>query len=269
MREYKKLPVGKCKPPLVDPRVSRDPATLQAMADSLRRLGQQCPVLVYRNGEFFVLLDGLTRWAAAQLAGLEYLDALILDEPPSAADQSITVAAIDAHRKNFTPIERARQLVRIQSERQCGVGELAGLVSMSQPLVSKLLALTKLPQVIQQQLEAGTLDLERGYILSQEPDPAKQLELAKDAAALDRSQLRRQVKSNGESAAKPEAVKLSSARFPLAGGTVVSVQGRDISLGTAIEALTETVKQLKKALSQNLDVVTAQRVMKDQSKLPA
>ena len=79
MRKYEGIAVSKFKPPANDPRVTRNPAIVQAMADSLRTLGLQCPVIAYRDAGFYILLDGVTRWYAAQLAGLTELEALILD----------------------------------------------------------------------------------------------------------------------------------------------------------------------------------------------
>ena len=97
--------------------------------------------------------------------------------------------------------------------------------------------------------------------VSQEPDTAKQRQLIKGAAQLSREQLRQKAKGEGTA-----AVKTAIARFALPTGVCLTVQGRELTLASAIEAMLEAVKELKKGQGQGLDITTAQRVMRDKAK---
>ena len=53
------------------------------------------------------------------------------------------------------------------------------------------------------------------------------------------------------------------ARFAMPGAMTVSVQGPDMSVQTAIEVLQETVKHLRKGLSQGLSLASLMKCMRD------
>jgi DNA-binding phage protein len=171
-------------------------------------------------------------------------------------------ASLDIHRSSLSAMERARLLARIQEENKWSVGELAANLHMKQPLVSKLLAYLRLDFNVQNLLHAGELDMEKAFIISQEPDAAKQRELAK-VAGLSREDLRRHVRNGGTGKVEPKA---SKAFFALTGGAVITLQRRDLTLSAAIEVLVDAVKELRKGLAQGLDISTQQRVMKDRAK---
>jgi hypothetical protein len=64
-------------------------------------------------------------------------------------------------------------------------------------------------------------------------------------------------------------VMVASRDFAKDGQTIVTrvtVQGRDVTLSIAIDAMLEVAKELKKGQGQGLDISTAQRVMRDKAK---
>jgi ParB family transcriptional regulator, chromosome partitioning protein len=209
----------------------------------------------------YVLLDGERRWRAAQLAGITELWAVVLDERPSAADLLVIQASIDVHRTNLRPMERSDLLARIIKETGLTVTEVGQKLGVKQAMASKLLAFQKLAPAVQAALDAGA-DQEKCYLISQEPDHAKQLELLKAAPTLSRDQVRQRAKGK----TKPEA-KLSSARFSMPGGYILTIQAKDLmSLADVIDVISETVKQLRRGLSQGMTLETQQKVMADQTK---
>jgi sulfiredoxin len=52
-------------------RSTLDPKKMQAIAESMLEVGQQTPILVRRDGERFVLIEGLHRLEAAKQLGEE------------------------------------------------------------------------------------------------------------------------------------------------------------------------------------------------------
>jgi len=269
MREMKRLNVADIERDIEQPRKQFDEQELLALGQNMLAHGQQVPVIVYcpdlaagdRNAKRYRLLDGERRWRAAQLAGIVEVDAIVLAQRPTQTVLHILQCSLEAHKQGLTVMERSNLLHRIRTENNWHIGEVAEKLHMKQPLVSKLLAYQKLDPAIQAMLHTGELDMDKAFTISQEPDAAKQKELVKAASQMSRDELRRKARGEG----KKEA-KTASARFPLSTGLSVSVQGREVTLAGAIDAMIETVRELKKGQGQGLDITTAQRVMRDKAK---
>lgn len=84
------------------------------LAQSLVEVGQELPIVVYRDGSNFRLVYGERRWWAAQLAGLETLVAKVLAERPS--DLRLKQYVENAVRVDFTPAETLEALRGVIAE---------------------------------------------------------------------------------------------------------------------------------------------------------
>ncbi len=269
MREMKRISVADVERDIEQPRKHFDEQELMALGQNMLAHLQQVPVIVYcpdivagdKTARRYRLLDGERRWRAAQLAGITELDAIVLAQRPSQTALHILQMSLEAHKQGLTAMERSNLLHRIRTENNWQIGELAEKLHMKQPLVSKLLAYQKLDPSIQTMLHKGELDMDKAFTISQEPNAEKQKELLKAAAQMNREELRQKANGIGK-----KEVKSAMARFPLSTGLSVTVQGREVTLAAAIEAMMETVKELKKGQMQGLDITTAQRVMRDKAK---
>lgn len=244
------------------PRKEFKAGKLSGLSESMKAIGQQVPVIVVADGDKFILVDGECRWRAAQLAGIAALDAIVLAAVPSAAELMVLQASLDAHRSDLSPVERSDFLALIRAETGWSVTELAKRISQPQATVSKLLALQKLSPEIRAKVQTGELDGEKAYLISQEPDASKQLDLLKVAASMTRDQFRQKAK-----APVPDKVRTSLARFPLSAGLTVTVQGQAVTLDEAITALADAIKELKRGLAQGVGIDAMQKVMRDKAKL--
>jgi ParB/RepB/Spo0J family partition protein len=205
MREMKRIGVAEIERDVEQPRKHFDEQELLALGQNMLAHAQQVPVIVYcpdvapgdRLAKRYRLLDGERRWRGAQLAGIAELDALVLAQKPSQAALHLLQMSLEAHKQGFTAMERSHLLCRIRTENNWQITELAEKLHMKQPMVSKLLAYQKLDPAIQAMLHRGELDMAKAFIISQEPDPAKQRELTDAAPLLDRDQLRRRAKGEG------------------------------------------------------------------------
>jgi ParB/RepB/Spo0J family partition protein len=209
----------------------------------------------------FVLLDGARRWRAAPLAGIHELDAIVLASRPSPTELRLLQMSLDAHRASLSAMERSDFLARLKRENNWSISELAEKLSIKQPLVTKLLKFQDGCEDVRSALHTGLVDQDKAYTICQEPDHDKQRELLKRANDLTREQLRQKARSNGQAV----DLKASVARFPLPGGVMVSVQGRKMNLGGAIEAMLGVVKELKKGQADHWDITTAMRVLRDRA----
>jgi ParB/RepB/Spo0J family partition protein len=269
MRELKRISVAETERDNDQPRTKFDEQELLALGQNMLAHSQQVPVIVYcpeipagdKNAKKYRLLDGERRWRAAQLVNIVELDAIVLEQRPTKTALHILQMSLEFHRKELSAMERSHVLHRIRTENNWQINELADKLNMRQPLVSKLLAYQKLDAAVQAMLHSGSIDMEKAFTISQEGDPAKQKELATAAAGLSREQLRQ--KAKGDDAT---AVKTSIARFALASGLCVTVQGRQVTLSSAIEAMLEAAKELRKGQGQGLDISTAEKVMRDKAR---
>ena len=68
MMKSEKFPIANIYVP-VKRRATLKPETVKAIAESMLQVGQQTPILVRRDGERFVLVEGLHRLEAAKSLG--------------------------------------------------------------------------------------------------------------------------------------------------------------------------------------------------------
>lgn len=258
MRKLERIPVARLKPDPSQPRKHFDEAVIAGLAASMKSIGQQVPVIVFDG----MLLDGECRWRAAQAAGIAEMDCLVLDIRPTPAELAVTRLSIDVNRSSLTPSERCKALGEIIAETGWTLTEACKQIGISQSMGSKLAAISKLVPELVAKVDAGELDFEKAYIISAEPDHAKQLAMLADAGKLSRSGLRK--RARGE--ASGDDVKLTSATFSMPGGYVISLRGGQVDLSSAVEVLSETVRLLKKGREQGLSLASQIKVMKDTAK---
>jgi ParB family chromosome partitioning protein len=258
-----KVPVNQCDYP-DQPRSALDPDYCRGLGENMKTGGQKVPVIGYTKGDRFILCDGGCRLEGARLTGIPELLALDLGKQPSRVELLMAQASIDLHRQHLPPIDRARLFANLCQEHGCTARKLAEILHVSESSISRAVALLQLPDDLQQQVNSGTLDARRGYLLSQENDPARQRELATQATALSREELAKRVRKPKASGASQ--VRLKRILCPLPSGVSITVSGADLSLDDFIESLSEAHKEAKRAREQSLDAKTFAAVMKDKAR---
>lgn len=263
MPTLQRLPVAKLSPDPDQPRKAFGEAPLLLLAASLTAHGQKQPVLAFPDGDGYRLVDGERRYRAALLAGLSELDALVFDRRPTRREVLLTQATLDFHQEHLSAMERSRLLTRLRAEEGCSLTQVCTLLGVSQPAGSKLAKLQQLCPELQAKVDAGW-DLEKAVAVAAEPDPARQVELAKQSDGLSRSAVRERVRRDPPVAAA--GPKLSVARFALPGGYALSLTGSAVDLPTAVEVVAEALRLLRKGLSQGLTLASQVKVMRDTAK---
>ncbi len=141
-------------PSPVQPRRSFDSAALEALADSIKRVGVLCPLLVRRTQTGLELIAGERRLRAALLVGLESVPCILRDAEP---DECARLAIIEnLQRENLNMFEQA-QAIRSLAE-TCGMTQesIAESLSCSQSYVANKLRLLRLePDERQRILDGG------------------------------------------------------------------------------------------------------------------
>src|SRR5262244_928917 len=151
------LPVLQVRPNPYQPRQHIDPERLQELASSLKSQGLLQPIVVRRHHDGFELIAGERRWRAAQIAGLETIPALV---KPASDEEVLGLALLEnLQREELNPLEEARAYQRLQTEFHLRQEDVARYVGKDRSSIANALRLLKLPQVLQDDLEAGRLSM--------------------------------------------------------------------------------------------------------------
>jgi len=258
-----KVLVSQCDYPS-QPRSRLDHEHCLDLGQNMLAHGQKVPVIGYYLGDRFILCDGGCRREGASLVGIKELLALDLGKEPSVLELLVAQASINEFQQHLPPIDQARLFQAIREEQGCTARQLAETLHVSEGSVSRALALLQLPEDLQKQINEGTLDARRGYILSQESDPERQRQLAAEAMSVSREELGQRVRRQKTQSVPQVRAKRIACQLP--SGVSVTVAGQDLSLDDCIEALGEAQREAKRAREQKLDVKTWQSVMRDKSR---
>src|SRR5258706_6989971 len=142
-------------PSPLQPRSVFDDRKLDGLANSIRSNGGVQPVLLRRKGNRFELIAGERRWRAAEKAGLIKIPAVIRNVSD---DKVLEIALIEnIQREDLNPIEEAKaykSLIETLGLTQETVGERVG---RDRSYVTNYLRLLKLPEDLQELLQAGRI----------------------------------------------------------------------------------------------------------------
>ena len=130
-------------------RVYYRPEEVSEMVESLAAQGQLVPARGYVKEGVVYLIDGQKRFRAALAAGVPRIRVEVCTEPVNAITHYIQSREINKQRSEQTALDDA---VRFQEFLETGLAttheELAKLMGMSQPKMTKTLALNKIPEPV-------------------------------------------------------------------------------------------------------------------------
>lgn len=258
------IPVEKIGPDDDQPREEFDEASLDRLAESLKSKGQLQPIRVRWSEErgLYVIICGERRWRAAARAGLMTMSCMISEAPITSGELLALQCVENLLREDLTDMEQARAFRTLMDANGWSTHQLAKELGIVQPNVVRALALLKLPEAIQDQVEQGAMKAATAYQLARIEDPVEQAEVAARVVAegLSRDEtadvVRRKAESKavgkisrsagdkgrGASRGKP---KLESEHIvKLAGGFKVVITGRKgFDLATRAQMLREALEQ--------------------------
>lgn len=147
-----------------------DAESLGRLAMSLKSEGQLQPVRVRFAGDRgkYVIIAGERRWRAARMAGLTSVDCVVVKERLSEADILRQQIIENAVREDLKPTEQAKAFADLMEKEGWNGKELAEQLNVSAPTVSRMLALLKLPDEVQQQVDKGKLPITKALTRNSE-----------------------------------------------------------------------------------------------------
>ncbi len=171
---YQEVPMAAIVPNPRQPRQVFDEDALAELAHSIREFGLLQPIVVRplpaepaigplpaepAVGQLdtgrYELIMGERRWRAAQLAGLDYIPAIVRG---TADDAMLRDALLEnIHRVQLNPLEEAAAYQQLLEDFGVTHEQLASRIGRSRPVITNTIRLLKLPVAVQRRVAAGVL----------------------------------------------------------------------------------------------------------------
>ena len=137
-------------------RTSFDESKLDELAASIRSSGVVQPIVVKAlTGERYQLITGERRWLASRKAGKTTVPAIVRQVSDAQAMEMTIVENLQ--RADLNPMEQARAYQRLSHDFQMTQEQMAVRTGKERASVANFLRLLRLPEAVQQKVEAGEL----------------------------------------------------------------------------------------------------------------
>jgi ParB/RepB/Spo0J family partition protein len=139
-REFGELPLAAIDRPMLDARIDRDPQKLEELAHDIAKRGVILPIAVARTGDRYEIVDGFSRYIAAERAHLATIPCVIY--PSKDAGLEGVKYAANLFRQDMSPSDEAVFFNELL-EKECGQDfeRLCTLVGRGEAYVDSRLAL--------------------------------------------------------------------------------------------------------------------------------
>lgn len=152
-----KIALDKLRLPEKDLRAAIDREALEELADSMKEHGQLQPIGVRRlHDDIFEVVFGARRTRAATLLGWETINAALTELGDDTATASAKLIE-NVQRENLTPIEEAYGILELIGDEEPNFRQLQRQTGKSREWIRSRLALTLMPDDIQQAVQAGAV----------------------------------------------------------------------------------------------------------------
>jgi len=169
----------------LQPRGIFDEAKLDELAQSINANGIVQPLIVRPKQDRFELVAGERRWRAAQRAGLTRVPAIVRNVSD---DKVLELALIEnIQREDLNPIEEARAYKNLIDTVGLTQEVVAERVGRDRSYVTNFLRLLRLPEDLQELVQAGRISTGHARTLLALPDLAAQRRLARKIIERDLS----------------------------------------------------------------------------------
>ncbi len=168
------IPTSSISPNRHQPRQIFDEEKIRGLADSIREQGVIQPLIVSKlSGGRYELVAGERRLRAARMLGLNEVPVIVKDVDE---EGFLALALIEnVQREDLNPIEEARALSELIDKFEYSQDDVAKKVGKSRSYVANSLRLLKLPQLIQNDLAAGSYSPGHARALLALPNSHEQL----------------------------------------------------------------------------------------------
>lgn len=145
------------------PRKYFDEDVLRELAKSIEDLGVLQPLMVRPMGNRYFLIAGERRLRASIMAGLKEVPCIIADVTDFEADKISIIENVQ--REDLNPIEEARAYRNLIENYGMFQDEVGDILGKSRQFIGNRIRLLKLPEEVQDMIEAGDLSYSHGILL--------------------------------------------------------------------------------------------------------
>lgn len=145
------------------PRKYFDEDVLRELAKSIEDLGVLQPLMVRPMGNGYFLIAGERRLRASIMAGLKEVPCIVVDVTDFEADKISIIENVQ--REDLNPIEEARAYRNLIENYGMFQDEVGDILGKSRQFIGNRIRLLKLPEEVQDMIEAGELTHSHGQIL--------------------------------------------------------------------------------------------------------
>ena len=171
---------------------------------SIEKQGLLDPILVRKDGDNYVVIDGLTRLKAVKELGWKEVACIVQEIDEKQAAHLSYAKNTDTLRKNLNPIEVALHIKAMLEQYGYSMDELVelGCYGKNQSTIYNKLQLLTLPDEVQRHIAEGKIKPTVGYHLMRLDDKERQIKLAEEVASksdVSTRQVKREVDSLSDS----------------------------------------------------------------------
>lgn len=226
-----------------------DEESLTGLAQSIHEVGVLQPLLVRRDGDRLVVVEGHRRIAASRKADLTKVPVIIDDQELSSLDVTLRQTVLNSQRQDLTPIERARAFSRLIEQSGWTAAEVARRTGFSEATISRLTALLTLPDDVVRRIDAGEIPASTAYQIAIAGNSEMQSKLAEETASsrLSRDRVVEKMRGSRRSPRPRQSNRPPRERVtvPLGAGRAVTVVGPGLNVETLIAWLEDLLTRIR------------------------
>lgn len=183
------LPIARITPDPEQPRVYFDPKRLEELAQSIGQIGLKQPIYVRPGKEpkSYIIVAGERRWRSCKSLGWTEMPCFLTE---FSVDSLVFSLVENLQREELNPIEEARGLQRLITERGLNQNRVAELIGKTDFHVSTRLSLLRLPAEHQQLVAEGALSVSVGIMLTRRCETHEEMQQVVESAVKFRQKRR-------------------------------------------------------------------------------
>ncbi|MCO6439358.1 MAG: ParB/RepB/Spo0J family partition protein [Phycisphaerae bacterium] len=257
LRKVGTVEINRVVPDPDQPRAEFAEDAIERLAQSIREKGQLLPIHVRWSeaAKKWIIISGERRWRATLQAGLPTIDCYFQEKPLNPSEILEQQLVENLLREDLKPIEQARAFAGLMKLNGWNGKQVAEALRVQPSTVSRALALLRLPDDIQKQVDAGEIPARSAYELSKVKDDRARSRLAAETAAgrLSHHQAAKVARQRrGKPARKATGIRLT---FPTEHGFRITVTANRTGTYHDVEAaLLEVVEEVRQRLRNNVQL---------------
>lgn len=258
LRKVGTVEINRVVPDPDQPRAEFAEDAIERLAQSIREKGQLLPIHVRwsETAKKWIVISGERRWRATLQAGLPTIDCYFQEKPLAPSEILEQQLVENLLREDLKPIEQARAFAGLMELNGWNGKQVAEALRVQPSTVSRALALLRLPDDIQKQVDAGDIPARSAYELSKVKDDRTRSRLAAETAAghLSHDQAAKAARQRrGKPARNTTGIRLN---FPTDNGFKIAVTANRTGTYHDVEAaLLEVVEEVRLRQRNNVQLL--------------